>query len=559
MRGAFSVRVLNRVGRLWAVVVMTTTFVIVSEPAFAADRDAVRLVEKAYSKMGGRAIVKSRKPLLVRSEGALDLTVRKQGRFTVRTELVPFHETLAVDFKKGVTSYDYHTSVNSDAEEWFRYYFDNSGRLLTVDYMNERAYWESGPGLEQQRTGYLRIIPHHLLSDALAHKDQLTSLDRQPFFDFDLKAVRYDLVDGPPLTLFFDDETSFLFAVQYELDLPARGDTQVTWVYEDFNRIEGGGLLPQRQKILLDGAVLKNMALIESGRRDAFDAAVATPPGILIPQAPPIVPAAAIEMPVSEDEKTQEKEPPAAEEEPGPAYGDIRPVREGVYVAINIRPGFHVLFIEFKDFVVAFEAPSGWYELQQMPAFNWSAGETSGSIARRYIERIHQTIPGKPIRYLVLTHHHSDHAGGLRPFVAEGATILATAATVEAMQTTLGGRYALEGSQDEILDHAPKFEIVADEKVISDGKRKLRLIDVGPNPHSSSMLVGYLPAEKLLYQSDLFEPIPFPYFPSKERVPVMKWFVDWLDTSKLKVEQVTAIHGTFFVTDEHLDAIRALE
>ena len=33
-------------------------------------------------------------------------------------------------------------------------------------------------------------------------------------------------------------------------------------------------------------------------------------------------------------------------------------------------------------------------------------------------------LPGKPIKYLMLTHHHWDHANGARTFVAEGATII---------------------------------------------------------------------------------------------------------------------------------------
>jgi len=33
-------------------------------------------------------------------------------------------------------------------------------------------------------------------------------------------------------------------------------------------------------------------------------------------------------------------------------------------------------------------------------------------------------LPNKPIKYVVNTHHHFDHAGGLGLFVAEGAIII---------------------------------------------------------------------------------------------------------------------------------------
>jgi len=43
------------------------------------------------------------------------------------------------------------------------------------------------------------------------------------------------------------------------------------------------------------------------------------------------------------------------------------------------------------------------------------------------LAKIKETVPNKPIRYLVLTHHHSDQAGGFREYVAERATIVTTA------------------------------------------------------------------------------------------------------------------------------------
>jgi len=40
------------------------------------------------------------------------------------------------------------------------------------------------------------------------------------------------------------------------------------------------------------------------------------------------------------------------------------------------------------------------------------------------IAKVKETIPNKPIKYLINTHAHFDHAGGLRTYVYEGATIV---------------------------------------------------------------------------------------------------------------------------------------
>src|SRR5258708_35395151 len=62
--------------------------------------------------------------------------------------------------------------------------------------------------------------------------------------------------------------------------------------------------------------------------------------------------------------------------------------------------------VEFKDFIAVGEAP------------------TSEARSSAVIAEIKKTIPNKPIRYVVVTHHHFDHSGGIRTYAAEGATVI---------------------------------------------------------------------------------------------------------------------------------------
>ncbi len=59
-----------------------------------------------------------------------------------------------------------------------------------------------------------------------------------------------------------------------------------------------------------------------------------------------------------------------------------------------------------KDGIAVFDAPGG------EPQSRW----TINAAKAKY--------PGKPIKYLILTHHHMEHASGVRTYVAEGATII---------------------------------------------------------------------------------------------------------------------------------------
>ena len=51
-----------------------------------------------------------------------------------------------------------------------------------------------------------------------------------------------------------------------------------------------------------------------------------------------------------------------------------------------------------------------------------------------------RVLPNKPIKYVVNTHAHFDHASGLAPFVAEGITILTQANNKSFLENALGAQ-----------------------------------------------------------------------------------------------------------------------
>ena len=137
----------------------------------------------------------------------------------------------------------------------------------------------------------------------------------------------------------------------------------------------------------------------------------------------------------------------------------------------------NTLAVEFKDYIVAVEAP----------------GSSAG--AEEVIKRIKAAIPGKPIRYVAMTHHHGDHIGGLRSFIAEGATVITTQGNREVVETM-----AAAPQLDRLAKSPRKPEFLflqRGKRVLTDGTRTLELIDIGPNPHAREMVVAYLPKERV--------------------------------------------------------------
>ncbi len=165
-------------------------------------------------------------------------------------------------------------------------------------------------------------------------------------------------------------------------------------------------------------------------------------------------------------------------------------IAPGVHVVRYVPDGYNVLCVEFADHLAVVETPEG----------NSRAG-----LSEQVIAFIEQSLPGKPIRYAVPTHHHSDHVGGVRGYVAEGATIVSTRGN-QALLTQLAARRS--SIAPDALDKsaaAPKLEFLSGETmVLQDETQELRLYRIGPTPHVNDILIVYLPKEKILFQTDLF-------------------------------------------------------
>src|SRR5262249_30170898 len=165
---------------------------------------------------------------------------------------------------------------------------------------------------------------------------------------------------------------------------------------------------------------------------------------------------------------------------------DIVEVAKGVYQVKG--SSHHSLAVEMKDHIVVVEAPL--FEERSLAV----------------IKALEAKIPNKPIKYLVMTHFHIDHSGGIRAYAAKGATIVAQEENLPFIKTVLSRPKTL--STESLAKAGSITRSIKTSKELNsltDGERTIELREI-PNPHSSGMLVAYLPKEKLLFVSDLFTP-----------------------------------------------------
>jgi glyoxylase-like metal-dependent hydrolase (beta-lactamase superfamily II) len=206
-------------------------------------------------------------------------------------------------------------------------------------------------------------------------------------------------------------------------------------------------------------------------------------------------------------------------------------VADGVY---HLTGGsHHSVAVEFEDYVAVVEAPQN----------------EARSLA--VIAEVHRLIPNKPIKYVVNTHHHFDHSGGLRTYVHEGAIPIAHRDLVPYYYYVVmdRGRRTLEPDRlslyppDEFQETFVLEEVSNDKYTLSDGTRTMELHLVQGNQHAQGMLVAYLPAERILIEADLFTVRGT--FPTTVNAAGESLY-DNVQRLGLDVDQVVAIHGEPF-------------
>jgi glyoxylase-like metal-dependent hydrolase (beta-lactamase superfamily II) len=141
-----------------------------------------------------------------------------------------------------------------------------------------------------------------------------------------------------------------------------------------------------------------------------------------------------------------------------------------------------------------------------------------------------QAIPNKPIRFVVNSHPHFDHASGLAAAVAEGATLLTHRNNEAVLERLLSGSRALTGdSLSKVANRRTNVvEGVGDRDVRKGTNGKVVELHRIPNEHSDGMLGVYLPAEKVFWSADISAVNPNP-----GQLPVLKAAVGVINRLKL--------------------------
>jgi glyoxylase-like metal-dependent hydrolase (beta-lactamase superfamily II) len=313
-----------------------------------------------------------------------------------------------------------------------------------------------------------------------------------------------DIVAGGvnyPAVIYDAGAYTFIVAFDPKTDLPARirtldydniwGDVNYDLVFAEWRRFDyfGGFKVPMSWQYQLSGRTVAEYTFTDAAfnapvSADRFAAPAAVMAGAPGPSTGSVPYQWVLRRPFIGTYMDSENVSFDAQSSPGLRLNELAP---GVLHQIG---GTHnSLIVEMSDYLIVFDAPVT--DAQS----NW----TIAALKAKY--------PEKPIRYLVLTHHHMDHAGGLRAYAAQGATLVVGKGAAGHYRKILTASWRRNPDLLERDLGGTRIIEVADRQVFSDGKRQVSayLFD---NPHTAAMLIGYVADARIAFVADVYSPGP---------------------------------------------------
>jgi hypothetical protein len=323
--------------------------------------DAASIISGALDELGGLERVRAIATLEIRGSGAEFRSAEVQGWSPERVSRAPHEETLAADFRGPRVAHEYRTGRHDGSTRWRRFIYTQGDRGW-VEFTSRTADWGSHGRADEDRRELFRRVPHYLLLEASENPAGLRRLADSAAAGQRLHVLSYAIPGrNEAVQLVIDADSRLLRGVAQRVDYLGLGDATAEIAFQDYARHETLGWFPAGHELRLNGVVAQRVrytrvAVNDTGSNRLFE----------IP------------------EEMRGFTAPA---------GSARAIAPGTYIYTSPQ-GFNALFLEFRDYVVAVEAPGRFGSLGEVPYDN-SAG--SSAVSEAFIERIHQTIPGKPI------------------------------------------------------------------------------------------------------------------------------------------------------------------
>ena len=422
-----------------------------AQDVVASYRRARGLVDSALVAHGGRPAMARATRLAASFEG-LDYWRNQSPTVDPPYTALPWTGTLLLDLPKSRYVWTVTNAFPGGFKNASRTVIDGT-KSFTVNLRQKTLLPVPNRTVAGQRV-VLNRLPHLILSEVADNPATLRFLGDLRLTDGShVTAVSWGSPQSPPLTLGFDRRSKLLTAILGLQPDPLVGDATTEVVFSDYRSV-GGIMAPGRRLGRIAGEVTSDVRMVAIALdRDVPDSAVAEPSGVA-------------RLPV----------------DPLPNDDPVRSLAPGVWVIRGA--GYWSLAVAYDDHWLVVDAPGGG--------------------TAEILARLHELAPGRPVRYVVPTHHHDDHAGGMRDYIAIGAAIVTPPANRAYFERMARAVPTIRRDSLSLAPRPPRFELLAERsRTFSGNGPTVEIHNIGPSPHAKDMLIAWLPNEGILFQGDL--------------------------------------------------------
>ena len=421
-------------------------------------------------------------------EGAFDLGARYQGMQPSAGERYPTRFCYIVDDAQDRVMFHGRGQSNPDMHGEWTVSFLPPDKVRIVNRQSPPDIEFAGKNIEDEASRYRRTDPKRLLAELESHPDWIKAQTDNGSFTVQYPGSQFEaevLVVGGRLQ-----------EVRTLTDIPLRGRVPVVWRWKWPNEDA-----PQLTMLVGEDVVFAAQGAwrtLSTAETDALwqlsgDQEVIDVPGDRWP--------AQISL-------------------------ETQPVAAGVHLVTGVRTGFAHLVIETAKGLVVADAPAGWVELQQLPPADLVPGYSISELSENFIDYLGQQFPETPIRAVVITHAHDDHAGGARAFAAAGAEIYAPRRVTDFLNEALN-HPAMPGDRLSEMNGSVNVIPVHDQLTLDDDSNQVELLVLPRGPHVDTAIGVWAKDADAFFQSDLHVPRSDADTPREDRAVAECWFAEW--------------------------------
>lgn len=317
-----------------------------------------------------------------------------------------------------------------------------------------------GPAIPSGLARNLSLQPERMLLSALEHRIA-TVLPPRTFRGEVMDGTR--LLLGPDtVNLWFDRITGLPVVSETVTDDPVLGDRRTLTWYTRWQ--DAGGLkLPRQVDTEVNGRLLSHNLATSAAINQVIDESQFAIPDSMARRAPPI-PAG----------------PPAV-----------------TVTLVELAPGVwraeggshHSLVVEQGQGLLVIEAPLN----------------TARSNA--VLDTLRSRFPRRPVTAVVATHHHHDHSGGLRGYMARGIRVIAHQRNVDFVRGIATARKTKAPDRLSRVGAVPTVSAVRDSLALGTGAGRVVLYPL-PSIHGEGILAAWVPSAGIVFTSDVLTAQP---------------------------------------------------